>query len=86
MALVDYALLERLLRSLLGLAAMSVVFGPTATAADDAADDAPELDFLAYLGSWQESDEEWLAVAEWAGEKQIEEDALTANKRKDDEN
>ena len=86
MVLVDYALLERLLRSLLGLAAMSVVFGPTATAADDAADDAPELDFLAYLGSWQESDEEWLAVAEWEGEKQIEEDALTANKRKDDEN
>ena len=82
MVLVDYALLERLLRSLLGLAAMSVVFGPTATAADD----APELDFLAYLGSWQESDQEWLAVAEWEGEKQIEEDALTANKRKDDEN
>ncbi len=89
MALVDYAFLDRLLRSLLGLAAMSVVFGPTATAADDAADDvaddAPELDFLAYLGSWQESDEEWLAVAEWEGEKQIEEDALTVNKRKDDE-
>jgi hypothetical protein len=85
MALVDYALLDRLLRSLLGLAAMSVVFGPTATAADDVADDAPELDFLAYLGSWQESDEEWLAVAEWEGEKQIEEDALTVNKRKDDE-
>ncbi len=90
MELVDYALLDRLLRSLPGLAAMSVVFGPTATAADhaadDVADDAPELDFLAYLGSWQESDEEWLAVAEWEGEKQIEEDVLTVNKRKDDEN
>ena len=82
MALVDHALLERLLRSLLGLAAMSVVFGPTANAADD----APELDFLAYLGSWQESDEEWLAVADWEGANQGEEDALTAKERKDDEN
>ncbi len=86
MALVDYALLDRLLRSLLGLAAMSVVFGPTATAADDAADDAPELDFLAYLGSWQESDEEWLAVAEWEDANQIKEDAQSATQRKDDEN
>ena len=30
----------------------------------------PELDFLAYLGSWQENDEEWLAVSEWQGEKE----------------
>ncbi len=82
MALVDHAVIERLLRSLLGLAAMSVVFGSTANAADD----APELDFLAYLGSWQESDEEWLAVAEWEGASQIAEDAQTAEERKDDEN
>jgi hypothetical protein len=82
MALVDRALLERLFRALLGLAAMSVVFSPSATADDD----APELDFLAYLGSWQDNDEEWLAVAEWEDANQIKEDAQSATQRKDDEN
>jgi hypothetical protein len=28
----------------------------------------PELDFLEYLGSWQDSDDEWLIVAEWEGD------------------
>jgi hypothetical protein len=32
--------------------------------------DEPDLSFLEYLGSWQESDEEWLIVADM-------EDALT---------
>ncbi len=82
MALVENSLLERLLRSLLGLAAMSVVFSSSVKADDD----APELDFLAYLGSWQESDEEWLAVAEWEGENQMTEDAQVETRRKDDEN
>jgi hypothetical protein len=37
-----------------------------AVAQDDDADDAdePDLGFLEYLGSWQESDEEWLLVVE----------------------
>jgi len=82
MALVENSLLERLLRSLLGLAAMSVVFSSSVKADDD----APELDFLAYLGSWQESDAEWLAVAEWEGENQMTEDAQVETRRKDDEN
>ncbi|MCZ6497253.1 MAG: hypothetical protein O6765_00830 [Gammaproteobacteria bacterium] len=82
MALVENSLLERLLRSLLGLAAMCVVFSSSVKADDD----APELDFLAYLGSWQESDEEWLAVAEWEGENQMTEDAQVETRRKDDEN
>lgn len=82
MALVENSLLERLLRSLLGLAAMSVVFSSSVKADDD----APELDFLAYLGSWQESDEEWLAIAEWEGENQMTEDAQVETRRKDDEN
>jgi len=29
-----------------------------------AQEDEPDLSFLEYLGSWQESDEEWLIVAE----------------------
>ncbi len=82
MELVKNSLLERLLRSLLGLAAMSVVFSSSVKADDD----APELDFLAYLGSWQESDEEWLAIAEWEGENQVTEDAQVETRRKDDEN
>jgi hypothetical protein len=28
-----------------------------------AQDEEPDLSFLEYLGSWQESDEEWLVVA-----------------------
>ena len=82
MVLADQGLLERLLRSLLGLAAMGLVFCPSAQADED----APDLDFLAYLGSWQESDAEWLAIAEWEGAGQVKEDARAAAQRIDDEN
>lgn len=30
--------------------------------------DAPELDFLEYLGSWQGGDDEWLVIPEWEAE------------------
>jgi hypothetical protein len=26
---------------------------------------APDLDFLEYLGTWAEGDDEWLAIEEW---------------------
>lgn len=26
---------------------------------------APDLDFLEYLGTWAEDDDEWLAIEEW---------------------
>ena len=80
--MVDYSLLRRLIRSLLGVAALSVVISPSTKAGED----APDLDFLEYLGSWQESDEEWLAVAEWEGEKRVKDDTQAAAQRKDDEN
>jgi hypothetical protein len=35
----------------------------SARAADEP--EAPGLDFLEYLGSWQEQDEEWVARAGW---------------------
>jgi len=35
--------------------------------AQDQDEDSPDLDFLEYLGAWDESDEEWLAVSEWEG-------------------
>ena len=78
----DHSLLGRILRSLLGVAAMSVIVSPGAKADDD----APDLEFLAYLGSWQEGDEEWLAVAEWEGEARVKDDSQAAAERKDDEN
>ena len=30
----------------------------------------PDLDLLAYLGSWDGGDEEWIAVAEWDGKSE----------------
>ena len=82
MVLADHLRIARVVRSLLGLAAMGAIMSPSAQAQDE----APDLDFLEYLGSWQESDEEWLAVAEWEGAEQAREDASAAAERKDDEN
>jgi hypothetical protein len=31
----------------------------------DAAADPPGLDFFEYLGSWQDTDDEWYEIAEW---------------------
>ena len=79
--MVDRSRNSRFARSLLGLAAVGVVVSQNAQAEED----APDLDFLEYLGSWQESDEEWLAVAEWEGAGQVKEDTRAATERKDDE-
>jgi hypothetical protein len=48
-------------------AALVVAIGSCCTALGARAQegDAPELDFLEYLGSWQADDDEWLAIAEW---------------------
>ena len=54
--LVDY-------RQLLLLAIASVLLGGTAgaIAADD---ELPDIEFLEYLGSWEESDEDWVLVSD----------------------
>jgi len=44
----------------------------------------PELDFLEYLGIWQENDEEWLAVSEWEGDEG-ENSQAPQEERKDDD-
>jgi hypothetical protein len=77
--LVDQSLLPRLFCSLL-----SVAVSPNAKASDD----APDLDFLAYLGSWQDSDEEWLIVDGELYERvvRLAEETQAAAQRKDDEN
>jgi hypothetical protein len=41
--------------------------GASAALAQDAAD--PGLELLEYLGSWQGSDEEWLAIIDWHGDE-----------------
>ncbi len=48
---------------LLGVALLCGIFGyGNAALADD--EDAPDLEFLEYLGSWDESDEDWVVLAE----------------------
>ena len=49
------------------------------TQADD--EEAPDLDFLEYLGSWEESDETWLILS-----VDMEEQEASDNKDKDDGN
>lgn len=44
------------------------VEAPDADTSGDA--DTPGLDFLEYLGSWQDSDEDWLWVIEWDPENE----------------
>jgi hypothetical protein len=56
-------------RIVLALAAIGLA------AAAEAQDDEPDLSFLEYLGSWQESDEEWLIVAEMDDELTDEDEA-----------
>ena len=72
------------------LAAVLLLIAATAAAQDD---DAPDLAFLEYLGSWQDSDEDWLVVAEQMLGEPVEdiEDAAEADPdepaatRRDDE-
>ena len=35
---------------------------------------APDLDFLEYLGTWAEEDDEWLAIEEWEKDEVAEPD------------
>ena len=53
-----------------GTAAITGLLATGALAAEKTLD----LDFLAYLGSWQENDKEWLAVSEWDGDEEDNED------------
>lgn len=57
-------------RSRLMLFAAVTGFGGAALAQND----GPDLSFLEYLGSWQESDEEWLIVADLEEEPEDKEE------------
>lgn len=49
--------------SLLKLAVACGLLGASGVLSADA-DELPEIEFLEYLGSWEESDEDWLVVKE----------------------
>ena len=42
--------------------------------------EAPDLEFLEYLGSWEESDEDWVALATDAIEQVLEEEGKDEGK------
>jgi hypothetical protein len=47
----------------------------------------PDLDFLEYLGTWAEEDDEWLAIEEWEKDEAAEpdEDSRSETERDDDD-
>ena len=74
------------LRAAIALGLSSV----TGAQAQDAAENppSPDLDFLEYLGTWAEEDDEWLAIEEWEkdnGAKPGDEDPESAPPQKDDD-
>lgn len=66
-------------------AAWALVLASMSFSAGAQDEPAPELDFLEYLGSWQDTDEEWLLVSEWDGEKPPKRDEKRKRERKEDE-
>lgn len=60
--------------------------GAHAQEADEAT--APDLDFLEYLGTWAEDDDEWLAIEEWTNDDSAKPEAdsqESANEEDDDD-
>jgi hypothetical protein len=61
----------------------------TGTEAQQAEPVEPDLDFLEYLGTWAEEDDEWLAIEEWQKDEAAEPDEDTqrteTEKGEDDE-
>lgn len=50
-----------------------------------AQEDEPDLGFLEYLGSWEETDEEWLIVAGLEGELDDEDEASDQDEEADEQ-
>jgi hypothetical protein len=62
-----------------------LVVATSAVAAVQAQDDEPDLGFLEYLGSWEETDEEWLIVAELERELEDEDEASDQDEETDEQ-
>jgi hypothetical protein len=54
-------------RSLVASLVAQLLLSAAVMAEDAENEETPDLDLLAYLGSWMESDEEWVAVVGWDG-------------------
>jgi hypothetical protein len=59
--------------------------GLLAGAAQAQEGDPPDLEFLEYLGSWQETDEEWLIAAEMEDKDMDDTDKKRRRERNDQE-
>ena len=48
---------------------------------------APDLDFLEYLGTWAEEDDEWVAIEQWRKDNaaDTEKDAKESESERDDD-
>jgi hypothetical protein len=58
----------------------------TAAQAQEAEEGAgPDLDFLEYLGTWAEDDDEWLAIEEWAKGNSAEPDEGSQEPEQDED-
>ena len=69
-----------------GLVGCLIVHVALTAAAAEPEPEAPDLELLAYLGSWADTDEEWVAVAEWDGKPETEAPKETEpSEEKDDE-
>jgi hypothetical protein len=51
------------MRKLATVLALGGICGAVGAQTEDS--EAPDLELLEYLGSWQAEDDEWLAIAEW---------------------
>jgi hypothetical protein len=47
------------------------------------ADAGPDLEFLEYLGSWQDEDDEWLASEEWRKDNSGQDDEQRDRRRRE---
>ena len=65
---------------------LGLIFVATgAIATVQAQDDEPDLGFLEYLGSWEETDEEWLIVADATGELEDDDEASDQDEATDEQ-
>jgi hypothetical protein len=73
-----------LTRGLAGVAMATAAALPAPAAAAEPGEEAPDAAFLEYLGSWEEKDSDWIALARTAPEE-AERRAAPAEREQDEE-
>ena len=69
------ARVSRAMRLRLALGGAAICWFAVSGSVNAADDELPDADFLEYLGSWEDSDEDWLLFTENAEEAAAEEEA-----------